>query len=170
MHPTHKHTHTHKDMTSDLSGSSIMCTLTYGWLEGKSSCRLSVNSNKRTIENNKTGSHSGSWRKKKKFPFVSHGNFSVPCHSNTRASQECQTGFHKGSLHFEGKTTGRRYQDTNIWLPSLQTFLMPRITTITHVSDYDVLKQIWFSFKRLCRWFLHQSNYPVVILGFYIAL
>lgn len=29
------------------------------WLEGKSSCRLSMTSNKRTIENNKTGSHSG---------------------------------------------------------------------------------------------------------------
>lgn len=65
MHTTH--THTHNDMTSDMSESSSMCT--YGWLEGKSSCRLSMNSNKRTIENNKTASHSGSSRKKS-FPLL----------------------------------------------------------------------------------------------------
>lgn len=41
---------------------------THGWLEGKSSCRLSMTSNKRTIENNKTGSHSGSSRKS--FPLL----------------------------------------------------------------------------------------------------
>lgn len=38
---------------------------THKWLEGKSSCRLSMTSNKRTIENNKTGSHSGGSRRKK---------------------------------------------------------------------------------------------------------
>ncbi len=70
LHSVYKRTHiqTHNGMMSDMSDSSSMCTHTHGWLEGKSSCRLSMTSNKRTIENNKTGSHSGSSRKS--FPLL----------------------------------------------------------------------------------------------------
>ena len=42
-------------MTSDMKAAlSLSLPHTHEWLEGKSSCCLSMTSNKRTIENNKT--------------------------------------------------------------------------------------------------------------------
>lgn len=75
LHSVYKHTHSHTHAQwSDewyVRKRQHVCAThshTHGWLEGKSSCRLSMTSNKRTIENNKTGSHSGSSRKS--FPLL----------------------------------------------------------------------------------------------------
>lgn len=98
---THAHTHTQSTMleTSDKKAGACARALTHTheWLEGKSSCRLSMTSNKRTIENNKTALTAPLREKrgegKKKFPFVTAGNFTAPRHSDSRSSQRRPTAF-----------------------------------------------------------------------------
>lgn len=102
-----------------------------------------MTSNKRTIENNKTGSHSGSSRKK--FPFVTSRQLLSTVPFKHQILSVVPNLFQMASQHFKETNTGYRSRKTDIrlWHPNLQSVSTLHIPTIKCPTEYGALKWIW---------------------------